>query len=327
MGQQVIPLEKPIADLEKRILLLKQLVKEHGRNLGPEIAQLEKQSQELRSQIFSNLSRYEVTQIARHPNRPRFLDYVEMLFDGFQELHGDRVFGDDHAIVCGPATFEKNSVMLIGQQKGRNTKDHIHRNFGMPNPEGYRKALRMMKMAERFKIPIVTFVDTPGAYPGLGAEQRGQAEAIARNIMEMSGITVPIITFILGEGGSGGALAIAVANHVYMMENAIYSVISPEGCASILMKDAKQASVAAELLKVTAKDAIELGVVEGIIAEPLGGAHRDPAFVAEGLKRTLRDSLRSFRGVVPSELRENRHRRFMRMGEVRLATGEEFAKI
>ncbi|HEY5974160.1 MAG TPA: acetyl-CoA carboxylase carboxyltransferase subunit alpha, partial [Geobacteraceae bacterium] len=273
-GQYFMEFEKPLVELEKKIQELAEL-SATGLDLSSEIAKLEKRAQGMRGEIFANLSRWQTAQIARHINRPFTMDYLNLIFTDFIELHGDRLFGDDHAIVGGLAKLDGEPVVVIGHQKGRDTKEKVYRNFGMPNPEGYRKALRLMQLAEQFKLPIVTFVDTPGAYPGIGAEERGQAEAIARNLREMASLTVPIVVVITGEGGSGGALAIAVGDRVLMLEHSVYAVISPEGCAAILWSDGTKGEQAAEALKLTAKDIKELDVIDEIVKEPVGGAHRD----------------------------------------------------
>jgi acetyl-CoA carboxylase carboxyl transferase subunit alpha len=266
--------------------------------------------------MFARLSAYETTQLSRHPRRPSTLELIATLCSDFVELHGDRNFLDDKAIVAGIAKFDGRSVAVIGHQKGRGTKDNIYRNFGMPRPEGYRKALRVMSMAERFNLPILTFIDTPGAYPGIGAEERGQSEAIAKNIMVMSRLKVPIITVVVGEGGSGGALAIGVANRVHMLQYAIYSVISPEGCASILMKDASRAPEAAEALKLTARHALELGVIDSIIDEPEGGAHRSVELTAQSIRQCWQQDLAELCKMSREELRDQRMEKFMALGFV-----------
>ena len=304
--------EKPIIELEKKI---QELVDIAGDNeeLKVEAGKLEKKVDKMREAIFANLSRWQMTQVARHINRPFTLDYLNLIFTDFVELHGDRLFGDDHAIVGGPARLDGEPVMVIGHQKGRDTKEKVYRNFGMPNPEGYRKALRLMEMAERFRMPIITFVDTPGAYPGIGAEERGQAEAIARNLREMAALTVPIIVVIAGEGGSGGALAIAVGDRVLMLQYSIYAVISPEGCAAILWSDGTKGEQAAEALKLTAKDLKELDVIDEIIEEPLGGAHRDHAAMAKSLHEALSRHLKELKGLEPEQLVEERYQKFRKM--------------
>jgi acetyl-CoA carboxylase carboxyl transferase subunit alpha len=309
--------EKPVLELEQRIQELKEQATEQGLGAGDELAELERKAEALRREIYTSLTAYQRVQLARHPKRPYALDYIERCFSGFAELHGDRHFADDPAIVAGPALFEGRSVMVIGQQKGRDTKENLLRRFGMPNPEGYRKALRLMQTADRFRMPIVTLVDTPGAYPGLGAEERGQAEAIAVNLREMAKLKVPIVTAVIGEGGSGGALAIAVADVVVLFENSIYSVISPEGCASILWRDGKKNVIAAEALKLTASDLMRLEVVDEVLPEPFGGAHRDPAAAATTLAAALRRHLDRLSGVPPDELLERRLQRYRRMGVFR----------
>lgn len=313
---EYIPLEKPVAELEMKIEELRRMASSQAINLDAEISELEVKAQKLRTEVFARLTPYESTQLSRHPRRPNTLELIQSLCSSFVELHGDRNFLDDHAIVGGLATFEGRSVMMIGHQKGRGTKDNIFRNFGMPRPEGYRKALRMMSMAERFKMPIITFIDTPGAYPGVDAEQRGQSEAIAKNIMVMSRLKVPVIAVVVGEGGSGGALALGVANRVHMLRNAVYSVISPEGCASILMKDASQASRAAEMMRVTAKYALEYGVVDTIIEEPEGGAHRSVDATARAIRETLLADLQMLDKISGEQLRDQRVKKYLGMGYV-----------
>jgi acetyl-CoA carboxylase carboxyl transferase subunit alpha len=309
--------EKPVLELEQRIKDLKEQANEQGLGADSELEELERKAEELRREIYSSLTAYQRVQLARHPRRPYSLDYVARCFSGFTELHGDRHFADDPAIVAGLAFFEERTVMVVGQQKGRDTKENLLRRFGMPNPEGYRKALRLMRTAECFRMPIVTLVDTPGAYPGLGAEERGQAEAIAVNLREMAKLEVPIVTAVIGEGGSGGALAIAVADVVVLFENSIYSVISPEGCASILWRDGKKNVIAAEALKLTAADLLRLGVVDEVLPEPLGGAHRDPDAAAATLQSALRRHLGRLSGVSTGELLERRLARYRRMGVFR----------
>jgi acetyl-CoA carboxylase carboxyl transferase subunit alpha len=269
----------------------------------------------LRGQLMASMSAWQRTELARHPQRPYTLDYVEKIFTDFSEVHGDRAFGDDPAIVCGMAKLDGQNVMVIGHQKARDTKQKVYRNFGMPNPEGYRKALRAMKLAEKFDRPIISFVDTPGAYPGLGAEERGQGEAIARNLLEMSRLKVPIITTVTGEGGSGGALAIAVADKVLMMENAVYSVISPEGCASIMWRDATKREAAAAAMKITAPDMLSLQLVDGIVPEPDGGAHNNMQRAAELLKNVLKENLSGLMALSKEELLERRYDKFRHIGQ------------
>jgi len=279
--------EKPIVELERRIQDLKDFGAEENIEFSEELRRLERRLTKLKSEIYSGLSSWQKVQLARHPRRPYALDYIEVMCSHFLELHGDRNFADDKAVIGGPAEIDGRPVMVLGQQKGRNTKENLYRNFGMPHPEGYRKALRLMLMAGKFRCPIVSFIDTPGAFPGIGAEERGQSEAIARNLREMALIPVPIIVAVIGEGGSGGALAMAVGDTVLMMENAIYSVISPEGCAAILWSDRAKAPQAAEALRLTASDLFELGVVDELVAEPLGGAHRDGDKAAAALKEAV----------------------------------------
>lgn len=279
--------EQPIAELDAKIEELRYVGDDSEININEEIIRLQKRSDELTASIFSSLSTWQFSQVARHPQRPYTLDYIERIFSDFEELHGDRSFADDPALVCGIGRLEGVPVAIIGHQKGRDTNDRIYRNYGMARPEGYRKALRIMKLAERFKLPVLTFIDTPGAYPGIGAEERGQSEAIARNLITMATLKTPIIATVIGEGGSGGALAIGVADKLFMMEYSTYSVISPEGCASILWKNADKAEEAAEAMRITAKNLQELGLIDEIIGEPLGAAHRDYDKTAEMLKNSL----------------------------------------
>ncbi|OCG42804.1 acetyl-CoA carboxylase carboxyl transferase subunit alpha [Gilliamella sp. Bif1-4] len=312
--------EKPIAELEAKINSLKNIDSQQVEldiNLDKEIKQLHKKSRELTKKIFANLTPWEIAQLARHPNRPYTLDYLKEIFTDFDELAGDRAYADDKAIVGGIARIDGRSVVVIGHQKGRETKQKIYRNFGMPAPEGYRKALRLMQLAERFKLPIITFIDTPGAYPGIGAEERGQAEAIARNLREMSRLKVPTICTVIGEGGSGGALAIGVADKVNMLQYSTYSVISPEGCASILWKSADKAPVAAEAMNMTADKLLKLNLIDSIIPEPLGGAHRDYAVVSASLKTQLLSDLDELENMQLSVLLERRFQRLMNYGYVR----------
>jgi acetyl-CoA carboxylase carboxyl transferase subunit alpha len=306
--------EKPVIELEQKIQELRAHAAERGLDAGPELADLERKADAMRRQIYAALTPWQRVQLAKHPRRPYTLDYVERCFRDWTELKGDRHFGDDPAIVGGLAMLDDRPVMVIGHQKGRDTKENLYRRFGMANPEGYRKALRLMQLADRFRVPIVTLVDTPGAYPGLGGEERGQAEAIAVNLREMATFEVPIVTVIIGEGGSGGALGIAVSDVVLMFENAVYSVISPEGCAAILWRDAKKAPQAAEALKLTATDLLKLDVVDGVLPEPVGGAHRDHAAAAEALRDGLRRHLEALSGVPPYERVERRLLRFRRLG-------------
>jgi acetyl-CoA carboxylase carboxyl transferase subunit alpha len=304
--------EKPLLELENRIAELRE--GEDPLAARDEIQKLEERLRRLQQRTYSSLTAWQRAQIARHPKRPHSLDFFRLLLEDFVELHGDRVFGDDRAIVGGLARFEGEPVVAIGQQKGRDTRENIARNFGMPHPEGYRKALRLMQLAAKFGKPILTFIDTPGAYPGLGAEERGQAEAIARNLREMAGLPTPVISVVTGEGGSGGALAIGVANRVLMLEYAIYSVISPEGCAAILWGDAAKAPEAAELMRITAPDLQHLAVIDGIVPEPVGGAHRNWQETAANLRGALRDHLWELRSRSAAELIQDRHERFRRIG-------------
>ena len=313
---EYIPLEKPIADLELKIDELRLLAAGQAVNMDEEINELEGKAQKLREEMFARLSSYETTQLSRHPRRPNTLELCERLCSSFVELHGDRNFFDDPAVVAGLAQIDDRSCVIIGHQKGRGTKENIVRNFGMPRPEGYRKALRIMSMAERFNLPIITFIDTPGAYPGIGAEERGQSEAIAKNIMVMSRLKVPIITIVVGEGGSGGALALGVANRVHMLQFSVYSVISPEGCASILMKDASKAAQAADSLKITARHALEHGIIDSIIEEPHGGAHRSVPLTANLLKEVIQKDLKELDKLDGDALRKDRINKFLAMGSV-----------
>jgi acetyl-CoA carboxylase carboxyl transferase subunit alpha len=306
--------EKPIFELEKKIDELKKLDIGDNKVLAPEIQRLEAKVEELRDTIYQNLTRWQRVQLARHPDRPYTLDYIYKITERFMELHGDRAFGDDKAIVGGLGTINGQSVMIIGQQKGRDTKSRQYRNFGMPNPEGYRKALRLMKLAEKFGIPIVTLLDTPGAFPGLEAEERGQAEAIARNLKEMAMLKVPLVSIVIGEGASGGAIGIGMGNEVYMMENTWYSVISPESCSSILWKTWDYKEQAADALRLTADDLTELGIIDGVIKEPKGGAHRDHDAAAELVKATILESLERLGKLSASELIDQRIAKYSAMG-------------
>ncbi|MEW5835469.1 MAG: acetyl-CoA carboxylase carboxyltransferase subunit alpha [Pseudomonadota bacterium] len=306
--------EQPIAELESKIEELRYVQSESAVDISEEIERLDKKSQQLTKDIYSSLTPWQVTQIARHPQRPYTLDYVNDIFTDFHELHGDRAFADDLSIVGGLARFNGQACMVVGHQKGRDTKERAARNFGMSRPEGYRKALRLMKLAEKFGLPVFTFVDTPGAYPGIGAEERGQSEAIGRNIFEMAQLEVPIITTIIGEGGSGGALAISVADQVLMLQFSVYSVISPEGCASILWKTAERASDAAEALGITAHRLKALGLIDKIVSEPVGGAHRDAKHMSAQLKRALHDALRQVIDLKPKELLQRRYERLQSYG-------------
>ena len=317
MSQEYLDFELPIAELEAKIESLRSVVDQDNEiNLDDEIARLQKKSIELTEKTFANLDAWQVSKMSRHPNRPYTLDYIEHIFTEFEELAGDRAFADDKAIVGGLARLDGKPVMVIGHQKGRTVKDKVKRNFGMPAPEGYRKALRLMKMAERFKLPIITFIDTPGAYPGVGAEERGQSEAIARNLREMSMLKVPVICTVIGEGGSGGALAIGVGDKVNMLQYSTYSVISPEGCASILWKSADKASTAAEVMGLTATRLKELGLIDNIITEPLGGAHRNYAEMAQNLKKRLLADLEDLEVLDAENLLDRRYQRLMSYGYV-----------
>ena len=306
--------EQPIAELEAKIEELRYVNDDTDINVGEEISRLQKRSNELTESIFSSLTSWQISKVARHPNRPYTLDYIPHIFTDFNELHGDRSFADDPAIITGIARLDGESVVLIGQQKGRSTQERIYRNYGMPRPEGYRKAKRIMEMAERFNLPVITFIDTPGAYPGVGAEERGQSEAIASNLRLMSGLKTPIISTVIGEGGSGGALAIGVADSVLMLEYSTYSVISPEGCASILWKSAEKARDAAEAMGITAKRLQEMGLIDKIIEEPLGGAHRNIEAMADKLKQHLLTELSSLKHLDRDELVRCRQQRLRSYG-------------
>ena len=319
MKTTFLEFEQPIAELESRIEELRFVQDDSAVDISEEIQRLTKKSQALTKEIYAKLTPWQVAQVARHPQRPYTLDYVGMLFTGFEELHGDRSFADDASIVGGLARFDGAPCMVIGHQKGRDTKEKIARNFGMPKPEGYRKALRLMKLAEKFELPVFTFVDTPGAYPGIDAEERGQSEAIGRNLYEMAQLRTPIIVSVSGEGGSGGALAIAVGDVTIMMQYATYSVISPEGCASILWKSADKAPDAAETLGITASRLKTLGLVDKVVAEPVGGAHRDPQAAAASLKKALGEAFRELRSVKPKQLVEDRLERLMGYGRFKEA--------
>lgn len=307
--------EQPIAELEAKIEELRHMSNNSDLNITEEIQRLKEKSESLTKTIFSSLSPWQTTQMARHPQRPYTLDYIERIITDFEELHGDRAYGDDAALVTGLGRLNGHPVMVIGHQKGRDTKEKVIRNFGMPRPEGYRKALRVMKMAERFGLPVITFIDTPGAYPGIDAEERGQSEAIARNLFEMSQLKTPIISTIIGEGGSGGALAVGVADHVMMLTYSVYSVISPEGCASILWKSAEKASEAAETLGVVSDRLHDLGLIDQIIDEPLGGAHRDVDTMAQNVKNAIQAKLTELQKLPINTLVERRQQRLLNYGE------------
>lgn len=319
MNPNFLDFEQPIAELEAKIQELRHASQGSAFNIEEEISRLQDKLQSRTAEIFRNLSPWQISQLARHPQRPYTLDYVQLMCEEFHELAGDRAYADDAAIVGGPARIEGRSVMLIGHQKGRDTKSKIRRNFGMPRPEGYRKALRLMQMAERFKMPILTFIDTPGAYPGIGAEERGQSEAIARNLLEMARLRVPVLCTVIGEGGSGGALAIGVGDRTLMLEYSTYSVISPEGCASILWKTAERAKDAAEALGITAPRLMELGLIDQIIKEPLGGAHRHPQEMADRIKRSLLDHLDHLERSDSDSLIQQRYERLRGHGRFQAA--------
>lgn len=314
MNLNFLDFEQPIAELEAKIEELKLIGDDNEINISDEIARLEAKSKALTESIFSSLSAWQIAQLARHPRRPYTLDYIDAFFTDFEELHGDRTFADDAAIVGGLARLEGRPVMIIGHQKGRDTHEKVHRNFGMPRPEGYRKAMRLMEMAERFRLPVLTFIDTPGAYPGVGAEERGQSEAIARNLMVMARLRTPVICTVIGEGGSGGALAIGIGDRLLMLQYSTYSVISPEGCASILWKSAAKAADAAEAMGITADRLSELELADRVIPEPLGGAHRDPELMAERLKSTLLEYLDQLDRVDTDTLLDYRMRRIADYG-------------
>ncbi|MDO6459898.1 acetyl-CoA carboxylase carboxyltransferase subunit alpha [Granulosicoccaceae sp. 1_MG-2023] len=315
MNPNFLDFEQPIAELEAKIRELNFVGDDAELNIDEEVGRLKKKCDALTQSIFAKLTPWQVAQLARHPLRPYTLDYIERIFDDFQELHGDRAYADDAAIVGGLARLDGEPVMVIGHQKGRDTKEKLKRNFGMPRPEGYRKALRLMRMAEKFQIPVVTFIDSPGAYPGIGAEERGQSEAIARNLFVMADLQTPIVCTVIGEGGSGGALAIGVGDRLMMLQYSTYAVISPEGCASILWKSAEQASVAAEAMGITAGHIDKLGLVDRVIEEPLGGAHRDPDAIAANIKQALIEELGQLRGLGWDELVDKRSARLRSFGE------------
>lgn len=312
--KHVLEFEKPIAELEKKIDEMREYSSGSGVDLADDVKRLEKKAADLRSEIYSKLTRWQRVQIARHPNRPYTLDYIKYIVSDFTELHGDRLFSDDNAMICGTGMIDGISCVIIGQQKGRDTKENLKRNFGMANPEGYRKALRLMKMAERFNKPVITFIDTPGAYPGLGAEERGQAEAIAKNLFEMSHLKVPIINIVIGEGASGGALGIGVGDKLLMLENAWFSVISPEGCAAILWRDNAKAPEAAEAMKLTADDLVKVKVIDEVIKEPTGGAHVDHEAMAATVKQHILDSLKELMPLDSTTLIDNRIDRLSQIG-------------
>ncbi len=314
MSEYVLDFEKPVVELEKKILSLKVSAEHSKIDFSGEIEDLEKKKEALKKEIYGSLTSWQKVMLARHPDRPYTLDYVKIIFENFVELHGDRAFGDDSALVCGLATIDNKPVVVIGHQKGRSIQENMDRNFGMAHPEGYRKALRIMKMAEKFNRPIITFIDTAGAYPGIAAEERGQAEAIARNLREMSYLEVPVISIVIGEGGSGGAIGIGVANKIAMLENAYYSVISPEGCAAILFRDASKSKEATEALKITAKDLLKNNVIDEIIKEPVGGAHVDAVETAMNIKRFINRSLTALSKMKGQALADDRYEKFRKMG-------------
>ena len=315
MKTSFLDFEQPIAELEQKIEELRFVQDDSAVDISQEIERLSKKSRDLTKEIYAKLSAWQISKVARHPQRPYTLDYVNAICTDFEEMHGDRSFADDAAIAGGLARFNGQSVMVIGHQKGRDTTEKIHRNFGMPRPEGYRKALRLMKLAEKFAIPLLTFVDTPGAYPGIGAEERGQSEAIGRNLYVMAGLRVPVVASVIGEGGSGGALAIAVGDVTLMMQYSTYSVISPEGCAAILWKSAENAPEAAEALAITAGRLKSLGVIDKVVPEPLGGAHRDYAEAAKNLKKAIQESLRGLQDLSADALLERRQERWVNYGK------------
>jgi acetyl-CoA carboxylase carboxyl transferase subunit alpha len=314
MNGNGLDFEKPILELERKIEELKKFTSSENINLHSEIERLKHKLEKLKQEIFDNLTPWQRVQIARHPQRPYTLDYISMIMHDFVEIHGDRAFADDKAIVCGLAKIDKHKICIIGHQKGRDTNENLKRNFGSANPEGYRKAMRVMRIAEKFNIPIITFIDTPGAYPGIGAEERGQAEAIAYNLREMASVRVPIVVFVIGEGGSGGALGIGVGDRICVLQNSYYSVISPEGCAAILWKDRARSDEAAKALKLTAKDLLDFGIIDLIVPEPLGGAHRDPKAAAENIKRVILSSIKDISGSSKDDMVEARYEKFRRMG-------------
>ena len=306
--------EKPILELERKIEELKKFTSSENIDLSLEIKKLEDKLDKVKKEVFEGLTPWQRVQIARHPKRPYTLDYIGLIMTDYVEIHGDRVFGDDKALICGFAKIDGQKVIVMGHQKGRDTKENLMRNFGSAHPEGYRKAMRVMKMGEKFKLPVIVFIDTPGAYPGIGAEERGQAEAIALNLMEMARIKVPIICFIIGEGGSGGALGVGVGDRICVLENAYYSVISPEGCAAILWKDRARAPDAAKALKLTAQDLLGLGLIDEIVHEPLGGAHRDPAMTASAIKESIKKYLKDLSTLTPAALIEARYEKYRKIG-------------
>ncbi|MFA5335704.1 MAG: acetyl-CoA carboxylase carboxyltransferase subunit alpha [Candidatus Omnitrophota bacterium] len=306
--------EKPILELERKVEELKKFTSSENIDLSSEIKKLEDKLDKVKREVFESLSPWQRVQIARHPKRPYTLDYIGLMMTDFVEIHGDRVFGDDKALICGFAKIDGQNVVVMGHQKGRDTKENLMRNFGSAHPEGYRKAMRVMHMGEKFKLPVIVFIDTPGAYPGIGAEERGQAEAIALNLMEMARLKVPIVCYIIGEGGSGGALGVGIGDRICVLENAYYSVISPEGCAAILWKDRTRAPDAAKALKLTAQDLLDLGLIEEVVSEPLGGAHRDPAKMAATIKESAKKHLKELSTMSPDDLIEARYEKYRKIG-------------
>lgn len=319
MDQNFLEFEQPIAELEAKIEELRFVGDDSEININEEVARLRAKSEAQTKSIFAKLSAWQIAQVARHPMRPYTQDYIDLIVPDFQELHGDRMYADDPAIIGGIGRIDGRSVVIIGHQKGRDTKERVRRNYGMPKPEGYRKAQRLMRMAEKFSLPIVTFIDTPGAYPGVGAEERGQSEAIAYSLYLMSGLNTPIVSLVIGEGGSGGALAIGVSDRLLMLQYSIYSVISPEGCASILWKSAEKAQDAAEAMRITAASLSEFGLVDEILAEPLGGAHRDPAAAAEVIRNAILKNLEELDQLAPDQLFEQRQQRLASFGQFKEA--------
>jgi acetyl-CoA carboxylase carboxyl transferase subunit alpha len=315
MNLKFLDFEQPIAELEAKIDELKFVGDDSELNINEEVERLRRKSDSLTKSIFTGLTAWQVTQLARHPLRPYMLDYIDSCFTDFQELHGDRMYADDHSLIGGLARLEGQPIVVIGHQKGRDTPERVRRNYGMARPEGYRKALRLMQLGEKFKLPIVTFIDTPGAYPGVGAEERGQSEAIARNLLVMAGLKTPIISVVIGEGGSGGALAIGVADRVLMLQYSVYSVISPEGCASILWKSAEKAEAAAEAMGVTSDRLSKLGLIDEVLQEPLGGAHRNPVAMSETIKNALLQALADLQGLPLATLVERRQQRLLAYGQ------------
>lgn len=310
----ILEFEKPIMDLERKIEELKKFTSKEQIDLSDEIKKLQERLDHLRKEVFTNLTPWQTVQLSRHPDRPYTLDYTSMITDEFIEVHGDRFYSDDKALITGLAKVDGRNIVLMGHQKGREMKENLERNFGCAHPEGYRKAMRVMRMAEKYGLPVVALIDTPGAYPGVGAEERGQAEAIAHNLREMAGLKVPIIIFVIGEGGSGGALGIGVGDRIFVLQNAYYSVISPEGCAAILWREGSKTPNAAEALKLTAPELLEMGIIDGMIPEPLGGAHRQPELAAHGIKKAMLESIDELSGLTPEELIAARYEKYRKIG-------------